>query len=344
VSWDAVTDEGEAGLSHYAIAVDGEPSQESLPDTTSASVTDLDAATTYEIAVRAVDGAGNESALATVIAETIATDAEQSPFNGPHTILGGSRPKTSTRAARVSPTTTLRRRTRAAPTTATPRSMSVPRPTRGTTSATSTPASGWSTPSRSTRATRCSPTSTPRPARAAVAPSDRRGRRDRRHPGRLADRWLVELGGDPRRQPRPASGRAHRRVTAEAGAWNFDWIEFGDGNGGTGPRPRQKRRRKLRRRRRLKLRRRRRLRRRLRPRLKRKLRPMTRPRGRWWSTTTTGPVGRPTGTTSVSGAGRLVRERRRRGFRRRPGPGVRQRRLVPGADQSGRERVLLAGP
>ncbi|WP_235853569.1 fibronectin type III domain-containing protein [Halosimplex salinum] len=88
VSWDAVTDEGDAGLSHYALSVDGEPNQEALPGATTATVSDLDPATTYEIAVTAVDDAGNESDPATVVAETIATDAQQSAYNGPHTLPG----------------------------------------------------------------------------------------------------------------------------------------------------------------------------------------------------------------------------------------------------------------
>ncbi|WP_415380361.1 fibronectin type III domain-containing protein [Halosimplex sp. TS25] len=88
VSWDGVTDEGEAGLSHYTLSVDGTETQEALPGTTSATVSGLEPATTYELSLTAEDDAGNESGPATVVAETIATDAEQSPYNGPHTVPG----------------------------------------------------------------------------------------------------------------------------------------------------------------------------------------------------------------------------------------------------------------
>ncbi|WP_135364599.1 fibronectin type III domain-containing protein [Halosimplex halophilum] len=88
LSWDAVTDEGEAGLSHYTVSVDGSETTETLPGTTSATVSGLEPATTYEAAVTAEDDAGNESDPATVVAETIARDAQQSPYNGPHTVPG----------------------------------------------------------------------------------------------------------------------------------------------------------------------------------------------------------------------------------------------------------------
>ncbi|QLH77152.1 fibronectin type III domain-containing protein [Halosimplex rubrum] len=88
LSWDAVTDEGEAGLSHYTVYLDGERVQEALPGATTTTVAGLSPGTTYEFAVTAEDDAGNESDPATVVAETIARDAGQSPYNGPHTLPG----------------------------------------------------------------------------------------------------------------------------------------------------------------------------------------------------------------------------------------------------------------
>ncbi|WP_436929469.1 fibronectin type III domain-containing protein [Halosimplex halobium] len=88
LSWDAVTDEGGAGLSHYTVYLDGERVQEALPGATTATVSGLEPATTYEVAVTAEDDAGNESDPATAVAETIARDAQQSPYNGPHTLPG----------------------------------------------------------------------------------------------------------------------------------------------------------------------------------------------------------------------------------------------------------------
>jgi len=80
VSWDAVTDEGEAGLSNYVLYVDGTQRAFVVAGTTQATVDGLDPSSTYEIGVSAVDEADNESNQATVVAETIATDAGQSPF------------------------------------------------------------------------------------------------------------------------------------------------------------------------------------------------------------------------------------------------------------------------
>ncbi|QLH81623.1 fibronectin type III domain-containing protein [Halosimplex pelagicum] len=88
LSWDAVTDEGEAGLSHYTVYLDGERVQEALPGATTTTVGGLSPGTTYEFVVTAEDDAGNESDPATVVAETIARDAQQSPYNGPHTLPG----------------------------------------------------------------------------------------------------------------------------------------------------------------------------------------------------------------------------------------------------------------
>ncbi|ERJ04713.1 chitinase protein [Halorhabdus tiamatea SARL4B] len=74
VSWDAATDEGGSGLDHYLVYFDGSQDQQVAAGTTEATVSGLDAATTYEIAVSAVDAAGNESATATVQATTATTE------------------------------------------------------------------------------------------------------------------------------------------------------------------------------------------------------------------------------------------------------------------------------
>ncbi len=69
-AWDAATDTGGSGLSHYVIAVDGSRDHTVSADTTSTTITDLTADTEYEIGVAALDGAGNESATTTVVATT----------------------------------------------------------------------------------------------------------------------------------------------------------------------------------------------------------------------------------------------------------------------------------
>ncbi|CCQ34237.1 alpha-galactosidase protein [Halorhabdus tiamatea SARL4B] len=79
IAWNAVTDEGEAGLSHYNVYVDGERRGQVI-DGTATTVDGLQASSTYEIGVSAVDEAGNESNQTTTVAETVATDAGQSAF------------------------------------------------------------------------------------------------------------------------------------------------------------------------------------------------------------------------------------------------------------------------
>jgi len=79
IAWNAVTDEGEAGLSHYNVYVDGERRGQVI-DGTATTVDGLEPASTYEVGVSAVDSAGNESNQTTTVAETIATDAGQSAF------------------------------------------------------------------------------------------------------------------------------------------------------------------------------------------------------------------------------------------------------------------------
>jgi mannan endo-1,4-beta-mannosidase len=72
LSWDAVEDAGGSGLDRYAVSVDGSGEQTVPAGTTSATVEGLSPDTTYEVAVTAVDGAGNASAAATVTATTAA--------------------------------------------------------------------------------------------------------------------------------------------------------------------------------------------------------------------------------------------------------------------------------
>ncbi|WP_459191673.1 endo-1,4-beta-xylanase [Halosimplex sp. J119] len=74
VSWDASTDNGTAGLDHYAVSVDGSQDQTVGAGMTTATVDGLSADTSYQIGVSAVDGAGNESDAATVEATTDAAD------------------------------------------------------------------------------------------------------------------------------------------------------------------------------------------------------------------------------------------------------------------------------
>ena len=74
VTWSASTDSGGSGLDSYVVTVDGSEDQTVPAGTTSATIDGLSAGTTYQIAVAAVDGAGNESAATTVEATTDETD------------------------------------------------------------------------------------------------------------------------------------------------------------------------------------------------------------------------------------------------------------------------------
>ncbi|WP_415380362.1 endo-1,4-beta-xylanase [Halosimplex sp. TS25] len=74
VSWDASTDNGSSGLDHYAVSVDGSEDQTVGAGMTTATIDGLSAETAYQIAVSAVDGAGNESDAATVEATTDQSD------------------------------------------------------------------------------------------------------------------------------------------------------------------------------------------------------------------------------------------------------------------------------
>ncbi|WP_394328398.1 fibronectin type III domain-containing protein [Natrinema salaciae] len=78
LDWDGASDSGGSGLSHYVVSVD-DRSQQVPADTTSATVSDLEPETTYDVAVRAVDEAGNESDAATT---TVTTDEEDSTDGG----------------------------------------------------------------------------------------------------------------------------------------------------------------------------------------------------------------------------------------------------------------------
>lgn len=86
ISWDPVSDRGEAGMSNYNVYLDGAIHTEIVAGTTTATVTGLEPSSTYEIGVSAVDGGNNESSVATIVVETRATDAGQSAFNGPHVL------------------------------------------------------------------------------------------------------------------------------------------------------------------------------------------------------------------------------------------------------------------
>ncbi|RRJ31808.1 fibronectin type III domain-containing protein [Halocatena pleomorpha] len=70
LGWDGATDTGGSGLSQYVITVDGSRDHTVSAGTTRTTVSGLSAGTSYEIGVRAVDGAGNESTAATVTATT----------------------------------------------------------------------------------------------------------------------------------------------------------------------------------------------------------------------------------------------------------------------------------
>ncbi len=78
VSWSAVEDVGEAGLSHYNAYVDGEKRAE-VAGTTSTTITDLTADTAYELGVSAVDRARNESSRVTATATTDSFDDATPP-------------------------------------------------------------------------------------------------------------------------------------------------------------------------------------------------------------------------------------------------------------------------
>ncbi|RRJ31805.1 cellulase family glycosylhydrolase [Halocatena pleomorpha] len=70
VSWSAVTDAGDAGLSHYNVYFDGEKHTDVPAGTTSATISGLVSDTTYTIGVSAVDRARNESSTVTAQATT----------------------------------------------------------------------------------------------------------------------------------------------------------------------------------------------------------------------------------------------------------------------------------
>ncbi len=74
LSWSASTDEG-TGVDHYIVEV-GDTAMNVGGDTTEATVDGLSAGTTYDVAVTAVDGAGNQSAAATATA-TIAAGSDE---------------------------------------------------------------------------------------------------------------------------------------------------------------------------------------------------------------------------------------------------------------------------
>jgi len=85
LSWNASSDSG-TGVSEYTVYVNGSANQ--TVSGTSATVSGLSADTSYDLQVSATDGAGNESALSSVL--TAATDptSNQSAFDGPHAVPG----------------------------------------------------------------------------------------------------------------------------------------------------------------------------------------------------------------------------------------------------------------
>ncbi|WP_225333444.1 fibronectin type III domain-containing protein [Halomicrobium urmianum] len=81
LSWSAVTDDG-SGIEHYAISGDGIQRTTVPAGTTSTTLEMLSPATDYEVAVRAVDGAGNGSELATGSATTATVEDGPDPLDG----------------------------------------------------------------------------------------------------------------------------------------------------------------------------------------------------------------------------------------------------------------------
>ncbi len=82
VSWDASSDTGGSGLSRYVVSVDGSRDHTVSAGTTETTVSELSAETSYEIGVRAVDGAGNESDTGSLTATTDAGDDGGTPGDG----------------------------------------------------------------------------------------------------------------------------------------------------------------------------------------------------------------------------------------------------------------------
>ncbi|MCU4973599.1 fibronectin type III domain-containing protein [Halobacteria archaeon AArc-m2/3/4] len=98
VMWDASSDgetEAEVEVDHYVVSVDGlEDGEQLASDTTSTTVSGLSPDTTYEIAVTAVDDAGNESSESTVSVRTDGDDPEEPPAidgNTPQDTTGDGR-------------------------------------------------------------------------------------------------------------------------------------------------------------------------------------------------------------------------------------------------------------
>ncbi|UPM44413.1 cellulase family glycosylhydrolase [Halocatena salina] len=79
VSWSAVEDVGEAGLSHYNVYIDGTEHVRVDRGTTSTTITELSSDTSYEFGVSAVDRARNESSRVTATATTDAFEDATPP-------------------------------------------------------------------------------------------------------------------------------------------------------------------------------------------------------------------------------------------------------------------------
>lgn len=88
VSWNASSDSGGSDLWRYNVLVDGQQQSSVSPDTTSTTVSGLESGVGYEIGVRAVDGAGNESGVATISATTEDVDEDRTGGAGPITVDG----------------------------------------------------------------------------------------------------------------------------------------------------------------------------------------------------------------------------------------------------------------
>lgn len=75
LNWDASSDSGGSGLSHYNVYVDGGKDHEVAAGTTSTTVSGLASDTTFDFVVKAVDGAGNKSDASNVVTETTDPDS-----------------------------------------------------------------------------------------------------------------------------------------------------------------------------------------------------------------------------------------------------------------------------
>ena len=99
VEWDAASDEGGSGLEEYVVSVDDARERTVPAGTTDATIDGLTPDATYEIGVRAIDGAGNESDAATVTATTGPDDESGDGDDGPSDDLNAELVPSTTEAA-----------------------------------------------------------------------------------------------------------------------------------------------------------------------------------------------------------------------------------------------------